>query len=257
MQLSVYIVTLNEEARLSQTLTQAAKIADEILIVDSGSTDKTLDIASSFKAKIIAHEWISYCDQKHFAEQQCSNDWVLMLDADEVLSDALIDEIKELKKSPNFQAYKIKIINMFATDRQPRRFAQCFNPVRLYNRQFASMPPNLYNKDRVKVAEEQKIGQLKNPIHHFCLLSIEQATAKYNLHSSELVKTLVSEKRKLSKLRLATELPRQFLHYYFGKRYFLLGIQGFIQASILAHFRFLKLAKYYEYLEIEKTEKQS
>lgn len=257
MQLSVYIITLNEETRLPATLTQAAKIADEILVVDSGSKDKTLEIAASFNAKIIHHNWQSYCEQKNFAERQCANDWVLMLDADEVLSDELVEEIRELKKSSQHQAYKIKIINMFPTDKRPRRFAQSFNPVRLYNRQYASMPADLYNKDRVKVDENAKIGQLKNPIHHFCLLTIEQATAKYNLHSSELVKTLAAEKRNFSKLRLATEFPRQFLHYYFGKRYFLLGTRGLIQAHILANFRFLKQAKYYEYLETQKAGKQN
>lgn len=256
MQLSVYLITKNEEDRLGKTLAQAAKVADEILVIDSGSTDKTLEIAESFGAKILHHDWVSYCDQKYFAEQQCAHDWVLMLDADEVLSEELVNEINRLKASkPEYNAYKLKIVNMFPQDKKPRRFAHSFTPVRLYNRKFASMPKDLYNKDRVKVAEGEKIGRLKNHIHHFCILTLEQATKKYNIHSSELVKTLAAEKRKVSKLRIFTEFPRQFLHYYFGKRYCLLGTQGYIQALVLANFRFLKIAKYYEFTELNKNKK--
>lgn len=254
MQLSVYIITLNEETRIATTLEQAQKVADEIIVVDSGSKDKTIEIAEKHGAKVIHHDWESYCKQKSFAEKQCTNDWVLMLDADEVLSEELVKELKSWKKTtPKFNAYKLKICNMFPNDKKPRRFTHTFNVVRLYNRRFAHMPGDLMNKDRIKVDDGQKIGQIKNTIHHFCFLSLEQATAKYNIHSSELVKTLAKNKRKISKLRIFTEFPRQFLHYYFGKRYFLLGTEGYIQALVLANFRFLKIAKYYEYTQKEKS----
>ena len=257
MQLSVYIITLNEETRIEATIKQAKKVADEIVVVDSGSTDKTIEMAKKHGAKVIHHKWETYCKQKSFAEKQCANDWVLMLDADEVLSEDLVKELKTWKKTtPEFNAYKIKICNMFPHDKKPRRFTHSFNVVRLYNRRFAHMPEDLMNKDRIKVDEGQKIGQMKNVIHHFCFLSLEQATAKYNIHSSELVKTLAKNKRKISKLRIFTEFPRQFLHYYFGKRYFLLGTEGYIQALVLANFRFLKIAKYYEFLQKEKSKKQ-
>ena len=124
MLLSVYLITKNEEQRLEKTLAQAAKVADEIVVVDSGSTDNTLKIAESFGAKTLHHDWVSYCEQKNFAEQQCANDWVLMLDADEVLSEELVEEINRLKSGePEFNAYKIKIVNMFPQDEKPRRFA--------------------------------------------------------------------------------------------------------------------------------------
>lgn len=252
VKLSVYLVTLNEELRLEKTLKAAAKVADEIVVVDSGSTDKTKQIAEKFKAKFVFHKWKSYCAQKSFAEKQCVNDWVLMLDADEVLSEELIAEIKQIKKNPNYHAYFIKICNMFNGDIKPRFFAQSFNAVRLYNRQFAHMPPDLWNKDRIKVNPDEKTGQLNGKIHHYCFLNLEQAINKYNLHSSELAKTAVEEKRHFFKLRLYTEFPRQFLRYYFLKRYCLLGSQGFIQAMVLANFRFLKIAKWFEYQALHK-----
>ena len=94
MQLSVYIITLNEEARIEATIKQAKKVADEIIVVDSGSKDKTVEIAKKLGSKVIHHDWESYCKQKSFAEKQCTNDWVLMLDADEVLSEELVTELK-------------------------------------------------------------------------------------------------------------------------------------------------------------------
>lgn len=253
VKISAYLVTLNEEQRLEKTLKAVSKVADEIIVVDSGSTDKTEKIALKYKANFMFHKWKSYCDQKSFAEKKCSNDWVLLIDADEVLSDDLIKEIKQFKKStPEYNAYNIKICNMFPQDTTPRRFAQSFNVVRLYNRKFAHMPPHLFNKDRVEVCENEPIGQLSHVIHHYCFLNMEQTTAKYNLHSSELVNTAVAEKRKFSHLRLYTEFPRQFLRYYFFKKYFLLGTQGFIQAMALANFRFLKIAKWFEYKDLNK-----
>ena len=250
MKLSVYIITLNEEERIERTLEAASKVADEIVVVDSGSTDRTVKIADKYGAKVIFNKWESYCKQKSFAEKKCSFDWILMLDADEVLSPELIEELLAWKKqTPKFQAYNIKICNMFAQDKTPRRFAQSFNVIRLYNRQFAHMPPDLNNKDRVKVEKGEPIGQMKGVIQHYCILSIEQAVEKYNLHSTELVKAAVNEGREFSKLRLVTEFPRQFLRYYFIKKYCLLGSQGFTQAMILAYFRFLKIAKWFEWKE--------
>lgn len=256
LKLSVYIVTLNEEKRLEKTLKAASKVADEIVVVDSGSTDKTKDIALKYKAKFIFHEWETYCKQKSFAEKACKYDWVLMVDADEVLSDELIKEINEIKaKGTDFNAFKIKICNMFEEDEKPRRFAHTFNAVRLYNRQFAHMPPDLFNKDRIKVAENASVGQMQGKMHHYCFLSLEQATEKYNRHSSELLKTLIAENRSFSTFRLAGEFPYQFFKYYILKRYCLLGKRGFMQAMVLANFRFLKIAKWFEWKALNNKKK--
>ena len=252
MKLSVYFITKNEEQRLENSLKAAAKVADEIVVVDSGSTDKTVKIAKKYKARVFYHEWKSYCDQKSFAEKKCSSNWVLMLDADEVLSDELIAEIRQIKKNPKQNAYEVKICNMFPGDVKPRFFAQSFKAVRLYNRKFAHMPPDLWNKDRIRVQAEEKIVRLTGKIYHYCFLTIDQATAKYNLHSSELAHAVVEEKRSFSCLRLYTEFPRQFLRYYFFKRYFLLGVQGVVQAMVLANFRFLKIAKWFEWKSLHK-----
>ena len=94
--LSISIICFNEEAIIGECLEQAARVGDEIVIVDSGSTDKTLEIAQRYGARIFQQDWLGYGKQKNFALSKCSNDWVLSLDADEVLTDELILELQAL-----------------------------------------------------------------------------------------------------------------------------------------------------------------
>ncbi len=252
IKLSAYLVTLNEEKRLPKTLKALVEVADEIIVVDSGSTDKTEEIAQSYGAKFMYHPWKNISSQKHFAQNQCSNDWVLSLDADEVLSEKLIREINELKKNPKHNAYKLKIFDMFPGDKKPKLLAKGYNLVRLYNRNFAYMPDDLTH-DRVIVAKGEKIGQLKSRVHHYSYLTLPQFWYKLNMYTDELVKTALAKKKKYSRLRLITEFPRQFLIYYFIKRQFVNGLWGFVMATSYAYFRFLKIAKYFEYHMLQKA----
>lgn len=252
VKLSVYIVTYNEELRLERTLEKASQVADEIVVVDSGSEDNTVEIAKKYGAKVYHNAWKTYCDQKNFAENKCSYDHVLLIDADEVLSDELIKEINLLKEDFKLAAYKIKIVDMLPHDIKPSCFAQTFNPVRLYNRKLASMPKDKMNKDRVEVKAGEQIGQLKGKILHYSFLSLEKALEKFNRHSTELQKTLAKENKSFSTLRLVTEYPRQFCRYYIGKGYIFRGTDGFICASVMAYFRYLKIAKWFESRPIKK-----
>lgn len=251
VKLSVYLVTLNEEQRLEKTLKAAAKVADEIVVVDSGSTDKTEKIAKKFKANFIFHKWKNISSQKNFAQNKCHNDWVLLLDADEVLSDELIAQIKAIKKNPTADAYKMKICDMLPGDVQPRMFAKTYNQVRLYNRQKANMPDDLTH-DRVVLGESAKVAQLTAKVHHYSYVSLTQFWFKLNMYTDELVKTALEKNKKYSHLRLFTEFPRQFLVYYFKRRYFLYGTCGFWMATSYAYFRFLKIAKWFEYMALNK-----
>ena len=254
--LSVYIITLNEEKRIEKTLLSCLEIADEIIVVDSGSSDKTEEICKKYNCKFIYNKWISYCEQKHFAQEKCSNNYVLMLDADEFLPKKLISKIKELKKNNfnNITAYSFDVINMNPKDIKPRLFAFKYkNLIRLYNKNKANLPKELMNKDRVKILNKNdKVIHIKYPIFHYCFLSITDAVDKYNRHSSELLKTAIKNKKKYTFFRLIIEFPRQFIKYYFIKRFFIYGSYGFIQAMILAYFRFLKIAKIIAYWNKEE-----
>ncbi len=246
VKISAYIVTLNEEKRLGKTLQALKKVADEIFVIDSGSTDKTQEIAEKYGAKFLFHKWKNISAQKHYGQELCHNDWVLSLDADEVLSPELIAEIKEKMKNPAADAYRIKICDMLPGDKKPRLFAKTYNQVRLYNRKKSNMPDDLTN-DRVVVGEGAVVEQLESKVFHYSYISLTQTWFKLNMYTDELVKTAVEQGRKYSKLRLYTEFPRQFLVYYFKKRYFLYGTCGFWMATTYAYFRFLKIAKWFEW----------
>lgn len=246
VKISAYIVTLNEEKRLGKTLQALKKVADEIFVIDSGSTDKTQEIAEKYGAKFLFHKWKNISAQKHYGQELCHNDWVLSLDADEVLSPELIAEIKEKMKNPAADAYRIKICDMLPGDKKPRLFAKTYNQVRLYNRKKNNMPDDLTN-DRVVVGEGAVVEQLESKVFHYSYISLAQTWFKLNMYTDELVKTAVEQGRKYSKLRLYTEFPRQFLVYYFKKRYFLYGTCGFWMATTYAYFRFLKIAKWFEW----------
>ncbi len=244
--LSVYIVTLNEEARLPATLEAARKVADEIVVVDSGSTDKTVKIAEKYGAKTVFHKWKNISSQKHFAQNLCRNDWVLSLDADEVLSPELVKEIKKIMKNPTADAYWVKIVDRCPGDEKPRFGAKKYHLVRLYDRRKANMPDDLTH-DRVVLSPSARTAELDNIIYHDSYLSLFQLWIKYNLYTNELITTALKSGRKYSLFRLLIEFPWQFLRYYFVKRFFLRGVWGFIMAVSMAYFRFLKIAKYFEY----------
>ena len=111
--LSVAIVTLNEERNLGRTLASVS-FANEIVVVDSGSTDRTVEIAESFGAKVVVREWPGFAAQKNFAIQQCSGDWILSLDADEELSPELCRQLSYLlPTNPPIDAFRLKRRNLF------------------------------------------------------------------------------------------------------------------------------------------------
>lgn len=252
--LSVYILTLNEQARLPRTLEAAVKVADELIVVDSGSTDKTCEIAQSYGAKVIFHKWKNISSQKKYAEEQCRYDLVLSLDADEVLSDKLIQEILSVKENRLADAYKIKIADMMPGDKKPSRFAKTYNLERLYDKTKSSMPDDLTH-DRIVLGQGVKVAQLKHLVYHYSYLSLTKTWEKYNVYTDELLKTAIATGKKYSLFRLIIEFPYQFLRYYFLKRMFLRGRFGFINAVTISYFRFLKIAKWQEYYLINKDKK--
>ena len=113
LSLSIVIITKNEESNLARTL-QSVTWADEIVIVDSGSTDRTCEIAESFHAKFFVEEWKGFAAQKNSALQKATGDWVLSLDADEEVEPALADEIRQtLSANPSASGFWIPRKNFF------------------------------------------------------------------------------------------------------------------------------------------------
>src|SRR5579884_3635813 len=104
MKISAAIITYNEQRNISRAI-ESLRCCDEIVVVDSGSTDRTAEIAANLGARVIENPWEGYAKQKNYATEQCTHDWVLSLDADESLSEALEGEIWQIRKhGPEFDA---------------------------------------------------------------------------------------------------------------------------------------------------------
>jgi glycosyltransferase involved in cell wall biosynthesis len=135
--LSVYYITLNEELRLPESLAKVASWADEIIVVDSGSTDRTREIAEAAGARFVHNDWEGFACQKAFAASLCRNDWVLDLDADEVLSDRLVGIIKERFSKPlesDIAGFRMRWVLSQPDPRHPFRHDKSKKILRLYNR---------------------------------------------------------------------------------------------------------------------------
>ncbi|BBJ31252.1 putative glycosyltransferase RP128 [Rickettsia asiatica] len=250
--ISAFIITKNEAARITRAINSVKNIVDEVIVVDSESTDDTVSIAEKLGAKVIVKSWLGYIGQKSFAESLCVNDWVLNIDADEELSKDLQDEIEYIFASKNqdqYLAYQIKLLIIHRNDQKPRMFAPFNKCTRLYNKKFASFANTvnstthdsvIFNKD---VDFEGKIYLLNEAAYHYSGTSIEQLVTKANFYSSEQAKDLMMQDKKVSNIRIAFEMLWWFFKAFFIRRYFIFGFDGFVDSMIFAFARFLRLAK--------------
>ena len=245
--LSLYIIAMNEEKRIARTLESAKNLVDEIVVVDSGSTDRTEEISRSYGARVIFHEWESVGHQVKFAEEQCKYDWVLRLDADEVIPESLAQEIVSAKSHGDKDGYIFPIGEVFPGMKHANRFVKHYMQIRLYNRKAWTMSGKLGHDAVVKARDNASCGKFRNFIDHYSFISIGQVIGKYNLESQRLADRAVSQGKNYSPWRLLGCSTLEFLKFYVLGRYFLLGWWGFIHSVNVSFLRFLKFAKFYEH----------
>ena len=249
--ISLYVITFNEEKRLARTLSSAKDLVDEIIIVDSGSTDKTQEIAKSFGAKFIYHKWESVGHQVKFAEEQCAYKWVLRLDADEVNSQDLAQEIKAIKLNARKDGYILPRGEVFPGMQHANKLVWHYKEIRLYNRDFWTMSGTLGHDDVIKANENATFGTCRNFIDHYSFISVSQIVEKYNIESDRLAERAITQQKNYSPFRLVGAATLEFLKFYVLGRFFLLGWWGFIHCVNLSFLRFLKFPKFYEHFHNE------
>jgi len=244
--LSVYYITLNEELRLPESLAMVAGWVDEIIVVDSGSTDRTREIAEAAGARFVHNDWQGFACQKAFAASLCHNDWVLDLDADEVLSDELVGNIKALFSKPvdsGIAGFRMRWVLSQPDPRHPFRHDRSKKILRLYNRNRAVIGTEKdSNNDRPQV-RNGRVLELKGDVLHRTLISLVQMERKYCQLSTEQARFLVEKGRKISGARLFVEFPVKFLKYYLLHRQILNGWFGLSVAITAANRNFMRLAK--------------
>ncbi|MBP9752923.1 MAG: glycosyltransferase family 2 protein [Proteobacteria bacterium] len=244
---SVYVVCKNEEKHIKRLL-ENVKDFKEVILVDSGSEDKTLDIAKTYSnVKIYYHEWQGYAKQKAYALSLCSSKWVLNLDADEAMSDEMRDEIKETIKNDDCDGIN-STRQFYYLGKKPHRFIKYVRNLRFFKKEKGSY--DISNK----VHEGMKIkGVVKNGKGVFVDYGTDSITfqmQKQNEYSSLSAEENFEKGERVGALKLAFKMPLDFLKYYFLRRHFLDGLNGFIYSVNAAYYGFLKYAKIYE---LQKT----
>ncbi|MES9855595.1 MAG: glycosyltransferase family 2 protein [Sedimenticola sp.] len=245
--LSLFIIAKNEARCIGEVIDSVYELADEVILVDSGSIDDTCAIAEAKGARVLFNEWPGYGQQKRFAEEQCRNRWLLNLDADEVLSAELRQEICSLfaAGTPALPMYRIKVTTVYAFHHQPRLLSEYNSVIRLYDSKVARFPDHA-TWDAITPEQESDVGQLQAPCLHFSSPGVAHYVDKFNRYTS-----LQADEQRLKPywvlvLRLLFAFPFDFFKAYFFKRHFTGGIYGFVLAMSHAYSRFLKSAKMLE-----------
>lgn len=244
--LSVFVIARDEAVRLPRCLASVA-FADQVVVVDSGSTDGTPDLARAAGAEVHHRDWTGYGPQKAHAESLCRHPWMLNLDADEVASPALVAEIAALFAGgpPAPGAFRLRILTVYPGDAAPRPFADDYRVVRFYHRDAGRYRDHpLF--DRVELAAGQRAGQLAGAVLHHPFLSWAHFVTKENRYTSYQAEAAAPRPPWVLMLRLPVELPVQFLKFYLVRRHLTGGWKGFFFALAAAFARTLRLAKMLE-----------
>ena len=243
MNLSVILIAKNEEASIARALRSVAW-ADEIVVVDSGSADRTVDIARELGAKVVVTgDWPGFGPQKNRALDLATGDWVLSLDADEWLTAASADEIR-------------RVIGAGATGaaayRMPRRSSFCGRfmrhsgwwpdyVVRLFRRGSARFSDDSVHE---RVMVEGAIGTLREPIMHETYVDLEDMLVKMNSYSTLTARSRQQDGKTSGLVQAVSRAVWAFIRTYFLRAGFLDGREGFMLAVATAegtYYRYLKL----------------
>lgn len=241
-QLSVVIIAFNEEKHIEQCLKSVADVADEIVVVDSFSTDGTLEICKKYNVKIIQQKFLGYKDQKNFALTHASYDYILSLDADEALSEELKNEIVEVKKKWEFDGYILKRLNnycgrwIYHTSLYPER------KIRLFDRRKGCWGGNNVH-EVIQMGKEAKVKLLKGHLLHWLYDTYEEHLSKVNQYTTISAQEYLRKGVKPNIRRLVINPFWRFVHSYFIKTGFIEGKEGFVISQMLAFSCFLKYAK--------------
>lgn len=247
--LSAFVICCNERERIPLTIQSLKSVAQEIVVVDSGSTDGTVQYLKDQGINAVYHPWEGYVSQKIYAQSLCTNDWVLTLDADEELSGGLIGEIKSfILQNPEPCAYQINKVFVDPITENLNPYNPKMKFILLYHKSVADYESGSLYKDSVQMRlPGSKPNKFKHPIWHRSKISIHQLLTKMNGYTDLQAQEIVSKGRLVSPLRSLLEIPFVFLKYYLLRRYFLLGRSGFHDSVFWAFARFIKQAKAWEY----------
>ncbi len=240
IRISATVITFNEERNIARVI-ESLRCCDEILVLDSGSNDRTAEIAAKLGARVVEASWQGYAAQKNIAAKLASHDWILSLDADESLSEALEAEIWQIKKAgPAFDAYTMPRLAQYLGKWILHSGWYPDRKIRLFNRARARWVGD-YVHESVKV--DGKVGHLDSNILHFTCSSLSEHLKSMDRYTTLAAEEIVSRGRKVTPGNLLVNPPWTFLKTYLLQRGFLDGAEGLTIAYMAAFYNYLKYAK--------------
>ncbi|OQA54910.1 MAG: Glucosyl-3-phosphoglycerate synthase [Candidatus Omnitrophica bacterium ADurb.Bin277] len=237
--ITAIILTLNEESNIESCL-EKLKWADEMLVVDSGSSDRTVELAKRSGARVVSHPFTDYASQRNFAMQEAKGDWVLFIDADEHVSPELAEEIQGVIRTPCDHIYTIPFHTFFFGRRL--RFGDALRDlhVRLFPRTKAVWGQPVHEK----VVTELPCRELKNPVVHYTTRDLEHYMRKIDGYLAREVSAMKERGLRPSWIRLILNPIARFFQLYFWKLGILDGVGGFQYAILSAYYTFEKHRRY-------------
>lgn len=241
--ISTIIIARNEAENLKLSLPKL-KWCDDIVLVDDNSTDETIAIAESFGCRIFKRAFDGFGTQKQFAVAQAKHDWILNIDADEVMSDELVTEITQLDEKRNTMVgYEVPIRHVFLGKIFTRGKESKFYHLRLFNKQAG-------NFDDAKVHEKVRLngpaGHLNNVILHYSYKDLGHYFEKFNRYTSIGALKLKERGKSRSLFLSVAGLPFYFIKHYFIYGNFMNGKAGFIWSYLNAWYHVVKYLKLHE-----------
>jgi len=243
VQLSVVIITYNEEINIGRCLLALQDVADDVVVVDSFSTDHTVEICRQHKARVIQNAFEGYVEQKNFATAQARYDYVLQLDADEVLTEPLRQSIRQAKNNWQAAGYTLARLTNYCGTWVRHGGWYPDRKLRLYDRRCGQWRGLLLH-ERYEVDTNQQVLNLDGDLLHYSYNSVEQHVAQLNRFTSIAADELALRgKKQVSFFHLVLKPSWKFVHGYFIRLGLLDGFAGLCIAAISAWGVFLKFAK--------------
>lgn len=248
MKLSAVIITYNEERNIDRCLTSLKTVADEIVVVDSFSKDKTEEICKAHNVKFIQHAFEGHIQQKNFAIDSAANDWILSLDADEALTEKLQDSILKVKDNQEFKGYKFNRLTNYCGHWVKYCGWYPDTKIRLINRNFGKWE-GVNPHDRLDLKENENPGFLEGDLLHYSYYTREDHLKQIEFFGDIASKELYDAGGRSNWFKIMLKTFAQFIKSFILKRGILDGSTGFTISRLSAY------ATYRKYLKLLKLQK--
>lgn len=251
MKISVVVITYNEERNIRRCLESVKGIADEMVVVDSGSQDRTIEICKETGARVIHQPFLGYVEQKNFALRQAKNDWVLSLDADEALTSALEQSILSVSDPKQADGYSMNRLTNYCGKWIRHGGWYPDRKIRFFNRHTGQWT-GINGHDSYTPFRKTSVLHLKGDILHYSYPSLSHHLQKINEYSTMGAMAMYEDGKRSSILKILIKPVARFFRHYILKAGFLDGLMGYTIAVNTAHASFLKYLRLY-YLQKGRT----